>query len=204
MRIEKNKKIIKRILDFFCSLICITIFSPFFIIVPILIKLDSKGPVFFIQERVGKNGKHFFAYKFRTMVVHDEKSYQREYTKENIQGLIFQEKDDPRVTRIGKVLRRGFDELPQLFNVLKGEMSLVGPRPEIPKIVNFYNEKQKIRLTVKPGITGLAIIRGRGDLTLEETINIDLEYIKDWTLWLDIKILFQTLFVVIIKGKGAR
>lgn len=204
MNIQKSGEVTKRILDIFVSIICIVIFSPLFIIIPILIKIDSKGPVFFVQERVGKNGKLFCAYKFRTMIVHDENQFKKEYSHENIQSLIFQEKNDPRITRVGIILRRGFDELPQLFNVLKGEMSLVGPRPEIPEIVKLYNEKQKKRLMVKPGITGLAIIKGRGDLTLKETINIDLDYIEKWTLWLDIKILLQTLYVVLIEGKGAR
>lgn len=205
MNIRNSKVIIKRILDIFVSIVCLIIFSPFIIIIiPILIKIDSKGPVFFIQERVGKNGKHFYVYKFRTMIVHDENQYKKKYSKNNIQSLIFQEKNDPRITRFGTILRRGFDELPQLFNVLKGEMSLVGPRPEIPEIVKLYNEKQEKRLIVKPGITGLAILKGRGDLALDETINIDLEYIENWTLWFDLKILFRTLYVVLIEGKGAR
>jgi len=203
---EKGKygKITKRIIDIVGSFICIIIFSPIFIIAPILIKIDSKGPVLFIQKRVGENGKYYNTYKFRTMVVNDENIFYEKFKAENIKELIFQEENDARITKIGKILRRGFDELPQLFNVLKGDMSLVGPRPEIPEIVKLYDERQKIRLKVKPGITGLAIIRGRGDIPLEETINIDLEYIKNWSVWLDIKILFKTLYVVLITGRGVR
>jgi len=197
-------KTTKRIIDIVGSFICIIIFSPVFIVAPILIKLDSKGPVLFIQKRVGENGKYYNTYKFRTMVVNDENIFYEKFKAENIKELIFQEENDARITKIGKILRRGFDELPQLFNVLKGDMSLVGPRPEIPEIVKLYDERQKIRLKVKPGITGLAIIRGRGDIPLEETINIDLEYIKNWSVWLDIKILFKTLYVVLITGRGAR
>lgn len=203
MKVIQNKKVIKRIIDILGALVGIIIFSPIFAVVPVLIKLDSKGPVLFIQKRVGENGRYYFAYKFRTMIVHDNNQFRREYTKENLQGLIFQEKNDPRLTKIGKILRRGFDELPQLFNVLKGEMSLVGPRPEIPEIVKLYNEEQKIRLTVKPGVTGLAIIKGRGDLSLGETIKIDLEYIRNWSLFLDFKIIVITIYVV-LTGKGAR
>ena len=195
---------IKRIIDISGSIVCIIIFSPVFIITPILIKIDSKGPVFFIQKRVGKNGLIYNTYKFRTMFINDEKGFNQKFEDRDIKNLIFQEKNDPRITRVGRILRRGFDELPQLFNVLKGDMSLVGPRPEIPEIVKLYDERQKIRLKVKPGITGLAIIRGRGDIPLEETINIDLEYIKNWSVWLDIKILFKTLYVVLITGRGAR
>lgn len=204
MEQDKYGKIVKRIIDIIGSFICIIIFSPVFIISPILIKIDSKGPVLFIQKRVRKNGKYYNTYKFRTMVVNDENIFCKKFKAGNIKELIFQEENDPRITKIGKVLRRGFDELPQLFNVLKGDMSLVGPRPEIPELVKLYDEKQKIRLKVKPGITGLAIIRGRGDIPLEETINIDLEYIKNWSVWLDIKILIKTLYVILVTGRGAR
>jgi len=205
MKINKNEEVLKRLLiDIFGSLICIIIFSPIFIMAPILIKLDSKGPIFFKQKRMGRNGKYFVLYKFRSMVFNVDEISKRNYFIEELSELIFQKKEDRRITLVGKILRRGFDELPQLFNVLKGDMSLVGPRPEIPEIAKLYNNREKLRLQVKPGITGLAIIKGRGDISLKDTINYDLEYIKNWSLWLDIKILFKTLYVVLVTGRGAR
>jgi lipopolysaccharide/colanic/teichoic acid biosynthesis glycosyltransferase len=165
---------------------------PIFAIIGILIKLDSKGPVFFVQERVGKDGKILRAYKLRTMVLEAEK----------MTGNNPIDKKNPYITRIGKVLRRtGIDELPQLINVIMGDMSLVGPRPTILCQVKEYDDFQIKRLLVKPGITGWALINGRNNLNWSERIKLDIWYIEHWSLWLDIKIIFKTIIVIII-GEG--
>lgn len=192
MTTNKNEHLIlKRIFDVIGSGIGLIIFLPIFVIIGILIKLDSKGPVFFMQKRAGKDGKIFRTYKLRTMIDKAEKI-----------GLGYDiEKNDFRITRIGKYLRWGIDELPQLINVLKGEMSLVGPRPTLLYQVNQYTEWEKQRLKMKPGITGWALINGRNSLSWQEKINLDIWYINYFSLYLDIKILIKTLFVV-AKGKN--
>jgi len=169
---------IKRIFDILASGIGLIILFPIFVIIGIFIKLGSKGPVFFIQERVGKDGKIFRAYKLRTMVDNAEKIDK---------GL---RKDDPRITRIGKILRWGIDELPQLINVFKGDMSLVGPRPTLQEQVKRYSKEHRRRLEVRPGITGWALVNGRNILSWPERIKLDIWYIDHWSLWLDAKILF--------------
>ena len=195
--------VLKRIVDTVIASVGIVLVGPFFSIVALLIKLDSRGPAFFLQERVGKNGKLFRVYKLRTMISKAE-DFSPSYNREDLSSMSFQQKDDPRITRMGKFLRRGFDELPELVNVLKGEMSLVGPRPEVSEIVQLYNEREKKRLQVKPGITCTSIICGRGDLTIQETIDYDLEYIQNQSFLLDAKILVQTSWVVLVTGRGAR
>jgi len=194
---------LKRALDIVVSLTGLILLSPFFIIVALLIKLDSGGPVMFLQTRVGKDGKQFSMYKLRTMISEAD-MLRRPISKEELSTSSFQQKDDPRITKIGRFLRRGFDELPGLLNVLKGDMSLVGPRPEVPDIVHLYSEREKIRLKVKPGITGMAIIKGRGDLTIQQTLDWDIYYVEHYSLWLDVKVLFATLWVVLVTGRGAR
>ncbi|MFA5065940.1 MAG: sugar transferase [Dehalococcoidia bacterium] len=194
---------LKRTLDIIVSLIGLILFSPFFLVVALLIRLDSSGPAIFAQKRVGKDGKLFSIYKFRTMISEAD-MLRRPILKEELSSTSFQQENDPRITRMGRFLRRGFDELPGLFNVLKGDMSLVGPRPEVPDIVNLYSDREKIRLNVKPGITSMAIIKGRGDLTIQETLDWDIYYVEHCSFWLDIKILFTTLWVVLVTGKGAR
>jgi len=193
MKTNKGKYLIlKRIFDVIGSGIGLIILFPIFIIIGILIKLDSKGPVFFIQERAGKDGKIFKAYKLRTMVENAEKK-----------GLKYRvTKDDRRITRIGKRLRWGIDELPQLINVFKGEMSLVGPRPTLSYQVEKYSEREKRRLEIKPGITGWALINGRNKLSWPERIKLDIWYIDHWSLWLDFEILFKTIWVVIFTQEG--
>jgi len=194
---------IKRLMDIIFSLIGIIILSPIFLILTIWIKLDSKGPAVFKQVRVGKNGKNFTIYKFRTMVVSAEAKKELEIDPSNMDNFVFQSRSDNRVTKAGAFLRKtSLDEIPQLFNVLFGHMSLIGPRPEIPDVVKYYPENYYQRLLVLPGITGLAQVNGRGEIELGKTIYYDLTYIKNFSLWLDIKILFQTV-VKVFKSEGA-
>ncbi len=183
---------IKRIFDTLVSGIALIVLMPIFAIIGILVRIDSEGPVFFVQERAGKDGKIFKAYKLRTMVDNAE----------NI-GLGYEiAKNDSRITRVGKHLRWGIDELPQLINVFRGEMSMVGPRPALPHQVEKYSERERRRLEVKPGITGWALINGRNKLSWPERIKLDIWYIDRWSLWLDLKILFKTVWVVIFKREG--
>jgi undecaprenyl phosphate N,N'-diacetylbacillosamine 1-phosphate transferase len=181
---------IKRIFDICASGLALIFLLPIFALIGVLIKIDSKGPVFFIQLRAGKDGKPFGAYKLRTMVNNAEKLGK---------GL---KKDDPRITRVGKYLRWGIDELPQLINVLKGDMSIVGPRPTLMSQVEQYTDEHKRRLEMKPGITGWALVNGRNKLSWIEKIEYDIWYIDNWSLGLDIKILFMTLWVVLITREG--
>ena len=219
---EKNDKMatlfIKRFIDVVGSVIGLIIFSPFFIIIPLCIRFTSKGPIFFRQERVGQFGKRFNFLKFRTMYVNNDSNIHQEYIKKLIleQGSyapkngdrgkesVYKIKDDPRVTPIGRFLRKSsMDELPQFINVLKGEMSLIGPRPPLPYEVKIYNIWHKRRIIeVKPGITGLWQVNGRSSTTFDEMVRLDIRYIKEWSIWLDIKILFQTPRAVLV-GKGA-
>ena len=191
---KNNKKyyIVKRIFDIFASGVALVVLLPIFAVIGIFIKLDSKGTVFFIQERAGKDGKIFKAFKLRTMVVNAEKI-----------GLGYEiEKNDSRITRVGKYLRWGIDELPQLINVFKGEMSMVGPRPALPHQVEKYSKQERRRLEVKPGITGWALVNGRNKLSWPERIKLDIWYIDHWSVWLDLKILLKTIWVVIFTREG--
>lgn len=185
---------IKRILDVLLSFILIIAFCPLFLIISILIKTSSKGPVFFIQERIGKDTSLFKMFKFRTMVENAESSGS---------GL-FSYEDDPRITKIGHILRRmSIDELPQLFNVLIGDMSLVGPRPPVTYElgdINDFSEELKARFRMKPGITGLAQVSGRNDLEWPDKIKFDNQYIdsfRDQGIFMDFRILIKTIFVVL-------
>lgn len=194
---------VKRFFDIIASLILLIILSPLFLALIIYIKLDSKGHAIFKQIRVGKDSKLFTIYKFRTMYEGADKDFAKKVSKEELSDFVFQEKNDKRVTRAGKLLRAAsLDELPQLFNIIKGDMSLIGPRPEIPDIANYYNEHERIRLMVKPGVSGLAQVNGRGDLSLGETIEYDIKYIKDFSIALDLRIFFETIKVV-FKREGA-
>lgn len=191
---------LKRFFDVLLSLLATIILSPILLIILICIKFDSKGPVIFKQKRVGKDGVDFTIFKFRTMIVNAESKRSLEIDPENLDKFVFQSQSDNRITTIGKFLRESsLDELPQLFNVLNGTMSIVGPRPEIPEVVKYYSDNYRQRLLVKPGITGLAQVSGRGEIELGKTIYYDLTYIKEFSIWLDIKIIFKTIGSVIRK-----
>ena len=190
--------ITKRLIDIVGSLCGIILLSPLFLIVAILIKLeDPKGKVFFAQERNGRYPKTFKMYKFRSMV-HNAEELLKDLMDRNEQtGPVFKINDDPRITKVGKFIRKtSIDELPQLFNVLKGDMSLVGPRPPIPHEVEQYNSYQMQRLAVKPGLTCIWQVSGRNNIGFDEWVEMDIEYIKTRNLWLDIKLIFKTVGVL--------
>lgn len=188
----------KRTLDIFASLVGLILLSPIFIIVAIAIKLeDPKGSVFFSQQRCGKDNKLFPMYKFRSMVSNAEELLEELKEMNEMDGPVFKIKEDPRITKVGKFIRKtSIDELPQLLNVLKGDMSLVGPRPAIPHEVAEYNEYQMQRLLVKPGITCIWQVSGRNTIGFEEWIEMDLKYIKTRSFLLDLKLIFKTVGVL--------
>ncbi len=196
-------RLIKRAVDLLLACVLAAILWPFMLLIAILIKWDSPGPAIFKQERVGENCKHFTLYKFRSMIV-DAGSRLAEVLVEDEEGhIIHKRKDDPRLTRIGRFLRRtSLDELPQLFNVIKGDMSLVGPRPELPEIVDRYEPWQRRRFAVPPGMTGWWQIKGRSERMMHLHTEDDLYYIQHYSPLLDLRILFKTIWVV-IKGRGA-
>jgi len=181
----------KRAFDITLSLVVLILLGPGLLLVALAIKLTSRGPVFYLQERIGKDGVPFQFIKFRTMVVGAEK----------IGAGILCVKDDPRVTSIGRFLRRfSLDELPQLFNVLRGEMSVIGPRPGLAYQASKYTPEQRRRLTVLPGITGWAQVNGRNALSWDERIRLDVQYVERLSLWMDIRILFRTARTVVAGG----
>lgn len=196
--------VLKRLLDLLVASVLLVIISPLWLLIALWIRLDSLGPAIFKQMRVGLGGKPYTIYKFRTMVQNAEDLMKDKLeTVNDLENFVFQEKDDPRITRSGHFLRKtSLDELPQLINILIGNMSLVGPRPEVPELVTLYTDEQRGRLNVPPGVTGLAQVNGRGVLTLGETMTHDMEYVRTWSFWLDLKILWKTIFVV-FTGKGA-
>ena len=195
---------LKRMMDIFISLLSIILLSPLMIGVSIAIKMESKGPVIFKQTRVGKNGKHFLFYKFRSMRQDAEVKKQELLDQnESKDGVIFKMKEDPRITRIGKFIRRySIDELPQLFNVLEGTMSLVGPRPPLPDEVKESTLEDRKRLHIKPGITCIWQVSGRSDIPFKQQVGLDEEYIKNRGFIRDIVILLKTIPAV-LTGRGA-
>lgn len=185
----------KRILDVVCCFFILLFLLPLFFIIAVSIKLDSKGPVFFLQKRCGRNGKVFNMYKFRTMV-EDAESLKKRLQNE-MDGPMFKMRNDPRITNVGRILRRcSLDELPQVLNVLKGEMSLVGPRPLAEEEMEGDEYWRRIRLSVKPGMTGLWQIMGRASGKFDDWVNYDIEYVQKRSLYMDMKILYLTLFAV--------
>ena len=197
-------QLIKRAFDFILSLAGIIIFSPIFVIIAISIKVDTKGPVFFKQKRAGKNGKPLYIYKFRTMVTNAEEliaTFSPEQKKEWEEN--YKLKDDPRITRVGKLLRKtSLDELPQLINILKGEMSIVGPRPVVEEELSWYENDVDTILSVKPGLTGWWAVNGRSEVPYPKRCDLEMYYVRNACLLFDIKILFYTIKAV-FSQKGA-
>jgi lipopolysaccharide/colanic/teichoic acid biosynthesis glycosyltransferase len=204
----------KRSIDVVVSLLVLVFGFPFFLAIALMIKITSRGPVFFRQRRVGCNGSTFILYKFRTMRVGIDDKVHREFTKNFINGdgmhteldrngdNVYKLTNDPRVTGVGNFLRRvSLDELPQFINILKGEMAIVGPRPSLPYEYDCYKDWHKLRVKVKPGLTGLWQVSGRSTVTFDEMVKLDLYYIESWTMLMDIKIMFKTL-PVMLAGTG--
>lgn len=200
--LSRPRAALKRAVDIVGAVIGIPLFAPLMALTAILVKLDSAGPVFFMQMRAGVNGKVFKIYKFRTMVANAEKLLDEMIDVAALEEPMFKLQNDPRVTPLGRFLRRwSIDELPQLYNVLKGEMSLVGPRPEEARLALRYNHWHRLRLLAKPGMTGPMQINGRGDLPLETRVHLEVDYIQNYSIWKDIAILLKTAPAV-IKGTG--
>lgn len=197
---KKGYLVVKRLIDIVGSIVGVVLMIPFIFIVGIAIKLESKSlraKVFFVQERVGKDGKTFKMLKFRSMQEDAEEQLKNILHKNEIKGAMFKMKNDPRVTKVGKFIRKtSIDELPQFFNVLIGDMSLVGPRPPLMREVVQYSEKDKARLLVKPGITGLWQATVRNDSDFDVMVRLDVQYIREISFKMDMKILFKTISVV--------
>ncbi|HDR7732924.1 TPA: sugar transferase [Bacillus thuringiensis] len=196
---RKGYLVAKRCIDFIGALCGLILLSPVFVIVALLIKYeDPKGPVLFKQIRIGKDGKEFYMYKFRSMVVDAEEKLKDLLKHNEVSGAMFKMKEDPRVTRIGKFIRKtSIDELPQLLNVLKGEMSLVGPRPPLPREVKEYTVYDRQRLLVTPGCAGLWQVTERNSVGFKEMVELDLEYINKRSVIYDLKIIFKTIQIMI-------
>ncbi|MFP7202713.1 sugar transferase [Lysinibacillus halotolerans] len=197
---HKGYLISKRIMDIIGSLLGMIILIPVFILITVLIKLENRnGPVFFKQVRVGRNGKEFTIYKFRSMVSNAEELKMLLLEQNDIKdGPVFKMKEDPRVTRIGKFIRKtSLDELPQLINVLKGDMSLVGPRPPLPEEVAQYSNYEKQRLKVTPGLTCYWQVSGRSNIGFDEWVRLDLKYMEERNMIIDLKLIFKTVFVLL-------
>lgn len=193
----KVYEICKRTIDIIGAGLGLILLSPIIAVVACAVKVTSKGPVFFSQKRVGKNGELFEMYKFRSMVVNAEELKENLEEQNEMSGPMFKIKDDPRVTKVGKFIRKtSIDELPQLWNVLKGDMSLVGPRPSLPKEVEQFDNWMFKRLTVRPGLTCYWQVSGRNNIDFEDWMKLDIKYVEQRNLWIDIKLIFKTVFVL--------
>jgi exopolysaccharide biosynthesis polyprenyl glycosylphosphotransferase len=200
---SRSTAMIKRTFDVFASSLGLLVTAPLFPIIALAIKLDSRGPVFFSQSRAGLDGHPFAMHKFRTMVADAEDRLADVIRLDDLRDPVFKLSEDPRITRAGKVLRRlSLDELPQLWNVLRGEMSIVGPRPEQVELVERYRPEHRFRLSVKPGITGPMQVFGRGDLSFNERLAVELDYIENLSLARDLRIIAETVPAA-LRGSGA-
>jgi lipopolysaccharide/colanic/teichoic acid biosynthesis glycosyltransferase len=196
--------LLKRVADSTLALVLLFILSPLFLIVAVAVKVTSPGPALYRWRVVGQGGRYFVGYKFRTMIEGGDQLKKELLALNEMRGPVFKMKDDPRVTSLGRFLRRfSLDELPQLWSVLKGDMSLVGPRPPLQEEYRRFSDWQKQKLAVRPGITCLWQISGRNHIRdFDDWVRLDLKYIEDWSLWLDVKIMFKTV-IVVISGRGA-
>jgi exopolysaccharide biosynthesis polyprenyl glycosylphosphotransferase len=200
LSISGGNLILKRVIDFTVALVGLVLLFPVMCLTALAIRLESDGPVIFSQSRVGKGGKRFQIYKFRSMVDDAEAQKEKLLSLNEADGPLFKIKDDPRMTRVGRLLRRySLDELPQLYNILRGDMSLVGPRPGIPSEVEQYQAWHKRRLEITPGLTGMWQVSGRSDLTFDEMALLDIYYAENWSLAVDIKIIIQTIPTVLLR-----
>jgi lipopolysaccharide/colanic/teichoic acid biosynthesis glycosyltransferase len=201
--VVEGSRTMKRLMDIVGSSVGLILLSPVFAITALLIKLEDGGPVFFASDRAGKWGRKFRMFKFRSMILNAEKMKQDLLQQNETGGVIFKMKRDPRITRVGRVIRKlSIDELPQLYNVFKGDMSLVGPRPHPPKEVELYTLTDRRRLEVIPGLTCFWQVSGRSDVSFENQVGLDVQYIESQSLWGDIKLLLKTIPAV-ISGRGA-
>jgi exopolysaccharide biosynthesis polyprenyl glycosylphosphotransferase len=197
------RQVLKDLFDRCAAALALVLLSPLLIAIAAAIKFSDSGPALFTQTRVGKDGRVFKIYKFRTMVVDAEKRLAELRQQNEHDGVLFKMRRDPRITAVGASLRKwSLDELPQLFNVLLGEMSLVGPRPALPDETARYADHVRRRLVVKPGLTGLWQVSGRSDLSWDESVRLDLRYVENWSLALDLQILWKTI-AVMLRGSGA-
>jgi len=202
-RFSRRQRLVKRMLDLAVTSVALVVSAPLMIGIALAVKMSSPGPVLFRQRRVGEQEEEFTIFKFRTMVVGAHAQRDLLETQNEADGLLFKMRRDPRVTTVGRFLRRtSLDELPQLFNVMRGEMSLVGPRPALPEETTHYAESHRGRLRVKPGLTGLWQVNGRHDLVFDDYLRYDLFYVENWSLTMDLYILAKTV-PALLSGRGS-